>query len=157
MSDALIRIDVGQRTGCRENGRWRKDQQEAGPASSLMVKRTGARRTGDAYLPVAHCRLALRLVKVSARRLAGWGALGEAVVSPIFMEVRDVVTEKASGVLFVQRNDVVQDLSPAAADPSSAMPFCQGDWMLVCRGCRPVAFKKAATSPSNFESRSKMT
>jgi len=90
----------------------------AGPASSLMVKRPGARRTGDADLPIAHWRLALRLVKVSARRLAGSGFLGEAVVNPIFMEVCDVVTEKASEVLFVQRNDVVQDLSPAAADPS---------------------------------------
>ncbi len=39
-------------------------------------------------------------------------------MNPIFMEVCDVVTEKASEVLFVQRNDVVQDLSPAAADPS---------------------------------------
>ena len=39
-------------------------------------------------------------------------------MNPIFMEVRDVVTEQASDVLFVQRNDVVQDLSPAAADPS---------------------------------------
>ena len=39
-------------------------------------------------------------------------------MNPIFMEVRDVVTEQASEVLFVQRNDVVQDLSPAAADPS---------------------------------------
>ena len=43
-------------------------------------------------------------------------------MNPIFMEVRDVVTEKASEVLFVQRNDVVQDLSPAATDPAAMDP-----------------------------------
>jgi len=74
MSEVLIRIDVGQG---RVPRKWSLAQRpagrRAGPASSLMVKRPGARRTGDADLPIAHWRLALRFVKVSARRLAGSG------------------------------------------------------------------------------------
>ena len=38
----------------------------------------------------------------------------------------------------------------------SAVPFCQGDWMLVRFGLSPVAFRKAITVASSFESRSRI-
>ena len=73
MSEVLIRIDVGQGRAAKMAVGAKTRGRRAGTASSLMVKRPGARRTGDADLPIAHWRLALRLVKVSARRLAGSG------------------------------------------------------------------------------------
>ncbi len=39
----------------------------------------------------------------------------------------------------------------------SEIPFCQGAWTLVRFGVRPVAFRNAMTSASNFASRSRMT
>ena len=46
--------------------------------------------------------------------------LREAVVNPILVKVRNVVTDEAPQVLFVQGNHVVQHFPPTAAHPS----FC---------------------------------
>jgi hypothetical protein len=59
-------------------------------------------------------------------------------------------------MLFVQRNDMVENLAAAASHPalrSTVLPRCLNT---LCFGRRPVALKKAVTSASNFESWSKM-
>ena len=56
---------------------------------------------------------------------------------------------------FVQRDDMVQALSPSASNPSFRGSNCQGDWMLVRFGFRPVAFRNVMTVASNFASRSR--
>ena len=76
-------------------------------------------------------------------------------MNPIFMEVRDVVT--ASEVLFVQRNDVVQDLSPAAADPSFRDAILPGRLDARLPGLQARCLQKGDDIAIDFESRSKMT
>ena len=46
------------------------------------------------------------------------GVLREAVVNPILVKVRNVVTDEAPQVLFVQGNHVVQHFPPTATHPS---------------------------------------
>lgn len=80
--------------------------------------------------------------------------LAEAAVDTILVKVRDVNAEKAPQMLVAQRDHVIEKLPAHGAHP----PF--GDSVLprartpVRLGLRPVAFKNATTSPSNFESRS---
>ena len=82
------------------------------------------------------------------------GVFAQRVVHTVLMMVAYVFTQEPAQMLFVQHDDMVQDLASATL---SARPFCQGDWMLVRFGVSPVAFKNRVTSWSNFESRSRIT
>jgi hypothetical protein len=56
----------------------------------------------------------------------------------------------------IQRDDAVQHLSTATADPPFRNCVCQGAWILVRFGSKPVAARNWTTSILNFESWSKM-
>ena len=85
------------------------------------------------------------------------GVLFERVVNTVLMVVAHVITHEPEQMSFVQRDDIVQDLTATTSNPSSAVPFCQGDWTLVRFGFKPVAFRKVMTVASNVASRSKIT
>jgi hypothetical protein len=60
-------------------------------------------------------------------------------------------------MLFVQRDDVVQDLSPATSNPAFRGSILPGRLDIVRFGFRPVALRNVMTVASNFESRSRIT
>ena len=112
-----------------------------------MVQATEARHGGHV------CgRGRLRLDSPSVRC-----ALFERVVNMVLMVVAHVFTHEPESMSFVQRDDMLQDLSATTSNPRSAVPFCQGDWMLVRFGFSPAAFRNAITVALNFESRSRIT
>src|SRR5262249_47773418 len=79
------------------------------------------------------------------------GVFDERVVHAVLMVVAYVVTFSFSTMTWSR--------SSRRQFPThlSAVPFCQGDWMLVRFGVSPVAFKTGMTSWSNFASRSRIT
>jgi hypothetical protein len=85
------------------------------------------------------------------------GVLLQRVVDAVFVMVVDVIADQPPEMLFVQRDDMVEDFATATAHPAFRGPFCQGACTLVRLGPRPVAFRNLITSASNFESRSRMT
>ena len=103
--------------------------------------------TGD------HCRSRRRpdLHWPSIRRV-----LIEGIVNPVVVVVVHVIANEPSEMLFVQRDDMVENLAAAVSHQRSAVPFCQGASRPVRFGSKPVAFRKPSTSVSNFESWSKM-
>jgi len=115
------------------------------PAISMM--KAAEPSTGD------YCRSRWRLAFhwPSIRRV-----LIEGIVNAVVLMVVHVIANEPSEMSFVQRDDMVENLSAAASTQRSAIPFCQGAWTLVRFGLRPVAFRNAITSPSNFESWSRM-
>src|SRR5262245_26954249 len=79
------------------------------------------------------------------------------VVNAILVVIAHVVADQTAKMLFIHRDDMVEDLAAAASDPSfggSVLPRC-----LNARpfGSSPVAFKKAMISALKIESRSRMT
>ena len=78
----------------------------------------------------------------------------EGIVNPVVVIVVDVITNEPPEMLFVQRDDMIENLAAAAS--RSAIPFCQGARTPVRFGVRPVAFRKAITLASNFESWSRI-
>jgi hypothetical protein len=67
----------------------------------------------------------------------------------VFMMVTNILGEQSLQMAFIQRNNVVQEVSPAASH-RSAMPFCQGLRNDVRLGIIRVAFTAAITSNPNF-------
>ena len=49
----------------------------------------------------------------------------------IFVVVRNVLGQQPFQVLFIEGNDVIQEIVAAAATQRSAIPFCQGLWKEV--------------------------
>jgi hypothetical protein len=69
----------------------------------------------------------------------------------VLMMVTNILGKQSLQMAFIQRNNVVQQLSSAASHPArSAMPFCQGDRKEVRLGIILVAFTVAITSNPNF-------
>jgi hypothetical protein len=66
------------------------------------------------------------------------------------MMVTNVLGEQSLQMAFIQRNNVVQEVSSTASHPPSATPFCQGLRNDVCLGMILVAFTAAMTSNPNF-------
>ena len=80
----------------------------------------------------------------------------EGIVNPVVVMVVYVIVNESSEMLFVQRDAWSRISRRQLPTQRSAVPFCQGACTLVRLGSTPVAFKKAITSASNFESWSKM-
>ena len=90
-------------------------------------------------------------------RASIWRVLIQRIVNPIFVVVVHVIANEPPQMLFVQCNDMVEDLAAAASDPTlcdSILPGCLNTRPLRLK---PVAFRNAITSPLNFESWSKIT
>jgi hypothetical protein len=109
---------------------------------------TAQTRTGN-HDPVRR-RLPLDLASIR-------GVLAQGVMNAVVVIIVHVVSDQPPQMLFVQRDDVVEDLAAATPTQRSATPFCHGACTLVRLGFRPVAFRNLITSASNFESRSRMT
>jgi hypothetical protein len=108
----------------------------------------------------AASRLRLDLARLSQRCLddliAGC-ALIQGYVGSVLVIIRQIFTSKPSKVVFVQRDDVIQQLAASTADHRSAIPFCHGLRKLVRTGSMPLDFRNAKTSVPNFASRSNST
>jgi hypothetical protein len=63
-----------------------------------------------------------------------------------------VIANRPAAMPFADGDNTVQDLAPTTPHHLSAMPFCQGNRMVVRFGFRPVAFETSVSS-SNLESR----
>ena len=112
-----------------------------------MVQTTEARHRSQLC---ARCRLRLDGPMVR-------GIFFERVMNSVVMVIAYVILDESEQMSFVQRDDMVQDLARQLPTQRSAVPFCQGDLMLVRFGFRPVAFRNVITSASYFESRSRIT
>ena len=53
------------------------------------------------------------------------------VMHPVLMVVDHVITQEPEQMAFVPHNDMVQISGRQLPTQRSAMPFCQGDWMLA--------------------------
>src|SRR5215471_7799518 len=84
------------------------------------------------------------------------GVFDQRLVHAVLMVVAYVVTHEPAKMLFVQHDEMVQELPAATPHPSFRGPILQGDRMLVRFGVSPVAFKNRMTSWSNFASRSRI-
>jgi hypothetical protein len=79
------------------------------------------------------------------------------VVNAILLVIADIVADQTAKMIFIHRDDMVEDLAAAASDPSFG-----GSVLPRCLNARPFwlqsgAFKKPMTSALKIESRSRMT
>src|SRR5260370_21884431 len=75
----------------------------------------------------------------------------EEIANAVVVIVVHVVANEPSEMLFVQSYHMVENRRKLLTQ-RSAVPFCQGACRPVSFGSKPVAFRKANTSTSNFES-----
>ena len=90
-------------------------------------------------------------------RPTGRCAFVQCDVRSVIVIVRQILTPKPSQVLFVQRDDVIHQLTPTLPTHRSAIPFCQGLRKLARIGSMPLAFRGPRTLLPNFASRSNRT
>ena len=126
----------------------RRDRALRGFAPAISMMKATQPDTGD------HSR--------GRRRLAFHGpsirrVLIEGIVNPVVVIVVDVITNEPPEMLFVQRDDMIENLAAAASDPAFRKPILPGG-LNTCAfpGVRPAAFRKAITLASNFESWSRI-
>jgi hypothetical protein len=74
--------------------------------------------TDDAVRPGAASKLRLLSPKAWLDRSAGGRIFVEGIVDSIFVVVVHVIADQPTEMCFVQRDDVVEDLSPATSHPS---------------------------------------
>src|SRR5260370_39413311 len=68
-----------------------------------------------------------------------WRALIEGIVNPVVLVVVHVIANEPPQMLFVQRNDVVENLAAAASHPafrSPVLPRCLNTHTLRSEACR---------------------
>src|SRR5436190_18317272 len=58
------------------------------------------------------------LIQARLHRAACWRLLPQSLVRTVAVIVREIFTAKSSQMLLIQRNDVINHLSPATADPT---------------------------------------
>ncbi len=68
----------------------------------------------------------LWLDRTSTRRV-----FAQRIMDAVFVVIADVLADDAAEVIFIHRDDMVENLAAAASDPSSAVPFCHDARMLV--------------------------
>jgi hypothetical protein len=78
-----------------------------------------------------------------------WRVHPRGIVNAILMVVGCVCSKQPVETAFVQRDDVVEQLAPAAAHPALGDAVLPAAWIPVRVGSRPVAFRNAITPPSN--------
>jgi hypothetical protein len=100
------------------------------PAISMMK----AAKPGTGHHRRGRRRLAVHLSSI--RRV-----LIEGIVNPVVVIVVHVIANEPPQMLFVQRDDVVENLAATATDPAFRTPFCQGACTLARFGSKPVAFR----------------
>jgi hypothetical protein len=81
----------------------------------------------------------------------------ERIVNPVVVIVVHVITNEPPQMLFVQRDDMVENLTAAAAYPTFRNPILPGCLNTCAFRLQAGAFKKPITSVSNFASWSRMT
>ena len=95
--------------------------------------------------PACHIRSARRFTTV--RR-----SLIEPEMCPVVVVVTDIFSHQSFQMPFIDDNHMVEQVSPAAADPS----LCDGLRKLVRLGLMPKLFTVSITSSLKFDPRSKI-
>ena len=68
-------------------------------------------------------------------------------MGPIVMVVGDVIRNEPLEMVLVQRNDLVEQFAPAAADPAFRDSILQGLWIEVCT--QPIVMDRIAARTSS--------
>jgi hypothetical protein len=101
----------------------------------------------------ADSRLRLDLARLSQRCLddpiAGC-ALIQGYVGSVLVIIRQIFTSKPSKVVFVQRDDVIQELAASTAGPSFGDSILPRAPQTRSTGSMPLDFRNAKTSVPNF-------
>src|SRR5688572_12749789 len=90
--------------------------------AGTAAMRLRARCNDDGVRPSLHSKSRPHPKTASARRAGDSAILIESIVSAILVVITHLVTHQPTEVLFVQRNDVVEDLAAATTHPAFRNP-----------------------------------